>query len=194
MTESDSDAQPQRYGLSSDEVRFPNPIPRLEAPIQFLGDTSMRDTPDVSTDIQQHLNITETTSDEDEEDSLGDDDSSLDEDDDVTKRFKGLEIAELPTGLCYDARMRYHAEVSATTGENVHPEDPRRIFYIYKELCEAGLVAEPPFKKTDLMVNTPLLRIDAREATKEECCLVHTNKHYEFVRHTAGMTLEQLRR
>ena len=153
----------------------------------------MRDTPDVSADIEQHLNIAETTSDEDDEDSLADDDSSVTENDEMTQKLQGLGIAELPTGLCYDARMRYHAEVSATTGENVHPEDPRRIFYIYKELCEAGLVAEPPFKKTDVVVKTPLLRIDAREATKEECCLVHTNNHYEFVRHTAGMTLEQLR-
>ena len=152
----------------------------------------MRDTPDVSAEMREHLNITETTSDEDDEDSLADDDSSVVEEDELVTKVQGLEIAELPTGLCYDERMRYHAEVSATTGENVHPEDPRRIYYIYKELCEAGLVADLRFKKTGLIAKIPLFRIDAREATKEECLLVHTNNHYEFVKHTAGMTFLQL--
>ena len=156
----------------------------------------MRDTPNISADIDAHLHITESTSeeDDDEEDSIEDEDSSAsgDSDDELVQKTRGLSIAELPTGLCYDERMRYHAEISATTGENVHPEDPRRIYYIYKELCEAGLVADPHFKKHDLIVKTPLLRIDAREATKEECCLVHTNNHYEFVKHTAGMPLSEL--
>jgi len=79
--------------------------------------------------------------------------------------------------------MRYHAEVSALSAEAVHPEDPRRIYYIFKELCEAGLVVA---KGYSLMVDQPLLRIDAREATREEIELVHTAEHYDFVRRTAG--------
>jgi histone deacetylase 6 len=187
MAQQSSGQQPLRYEQPLNGSRLPYPVPRLEAPIQLSADTSMGDTPDVSADMDARLNLTSDDDDEDEEDSVLDDDSSLPEDEELVTKICGLKIAELPTGLCYDERMRYHAEVSATTGENVHPEDPRRIYYIYKELCEAGLVADPHFKRSGLLVKTPLLRIDAREATKDECCLVHTNNHYEFVKHTAGM-------
>lgn len=159
--------------------KFPNPIPRLEEPRLTSVDTSMRDTPDVSADIDNRLKI--ETSEEEYEDSLLSDTSS--EPDDASKPPRGLPVAKLPTGLCYDERMRYHAEVAATSGENVHPEDPRRIYYIYKELCEAGLVDD---KKYPPMVEMPLVRIDAREATRDECLLVHTPEHYDFVKSTAG--------
>jgi histone deacetylase 6 len=80
--------------------------------------------------------------------------------------------------------MRYHAEVAATSAENVHPEDPRRIYYIFKELCEAGLVDDKDYPP---MVEQPLKRIDAREATKEEILLIHNEReHYDFVKSTAG--------
>ncbi|KAI9869817.1 MAG: Histone deacetylase hda1, partial [Watsoniomyces obsoletus] len=122
------------------EGRLPNPVPRLEEPIRFSGDTSMSGTPDVSADIREHLHITETSSEEDDEgdDTTSDTNSSI-ESAGLEAKLGGLRLAELPTGICYDERMRYHAEVSASTGENVHPEDPRRIYYIYKELHEAGL-------------------------------------------------------
>lgn len=107
--------------------------------------------------------------------------SSVDDDHHVPQ---GLPTQSLPTGLCYDERMRYHSEVFAPSAEAVHPEDPRRIYYIFKELCEAGLVQA---KGYTVMVAQPLLRIDAREATQEEICLVHTEEHYDFVRSTAGM-------
>jgi histone deacetylase 6 len=81
--------------------------------------------------------------------------------------------------------MRYHAEVASTSENSLHPEDPRRIFYIFKELSEAGLVADPMHPRP--LVPQPLLRIDAREATEAECCLVHTPEHYAFVKATAGM-------
>ena len=126
------------------------------------------------------------------EDELLDDDStdesSIDEDHDVPR---GLTFQALPTGLCYDERMRYHSEVSALSAEAVHPEDPRRIYYIFKELCEAGLVVA---KGYDVMVDQPLLRIDAREATREEITLVHTDEHYDFVKKTAGMLIKALYR
>jgi len=41
-------------------------------------------------------------------------------------------------------------------------------------------------KDYDLLVDQPLLRIDAREATEDEICLVHTPGHYSFVRNTAS--------
>jgi histone deacetylase 6 len=102
----------------------------------------------------------------------------------------GLPTKELPTGLCYDDRMRFHAEVASTSENSLHPEDPRRIFYIFKELSEAGLVADS--KNQRPLVPQPLLRIDAREATEAECCLVHTPDHYAFVRATAGMIFKSL--
>jgi histone deacetylase 6 len=179
---------PNRHilGTASDAL---SPIPRLQEPIQ-LEDTSMRDTPDMSQAMDQRLNFRDS-SDEDEIEESDLEDTASSEDGEGEPKVRGVPISELPTGLCYDDRMRYHAEVAATTGENVHPEDPRRIHFIYKELCEAGLVVAPPFTKADLVVKTPLQMIPARAATKEECCLVHSNIHYEFVKSTAGMTPEQ---
>ena len=40
----------------------------------------------------------------------------------------------IETGLVYDVRMRYHAKVFTSYSEYIdpHPEDPRRIYRIYK--------------------------------------------------------------
>lgn len=94
----------------------------------------------------------------------------------------GLPLASLPSGLCYDVQMRYHCEVRPTS--DVHPEDPRRIYYIYKELCRAGLVDD--IESTRPLVAQPLRRIGARNATEEEISLVHTEAHYAFVKSTKG--------
>ncbi|KAK5103432.1 Histone deacetylase hda1 [Lithohypha guttulata] len=128
----------------------------------------------------------DSTSGEEMNDYESTDESSVDE---SSFQPRGLTTRDLPTGLCYDERMRYHAEVSALSAEAVHPEDPRRIYYIYKELCEAGLVVAKGF---DVMVEQPLLRIDAREATEDEIRLVHTDEQYRFVQHTSRMTNEEL--
>ncbi|KAL1984364.1 hypothetical protein VTN96DRAFT_9225 [Rasamsonia emersonii] len=100
----------------------------------------------------------------------------------------GLPVTSLATGLCYDIRMRYHCEVRPTA--DVHPEDPRRIYYIYKELCRAGLVADP--ESTQPLVPRPLQRIDVREATEEEIQLVHAAEHYTFVESTKDMPDDML--
>ncbi|OJJ43996.1 hypothetical protein ASPZODRAFT_18771 [Penicilliopsis zonata CBS 506.65] len=100
----------------------------------------------------------------------------------------GLPIASLPTGLCYDIRMRYHCEVRPR--DDAHPEDPRRIYYIYKELCRAGLVDDKESSRP--LVPRPLKRIDVRNATEEEICLVHTPDHFLFVESTQGMSDEDL--
>lgn len=101
---------------------------------------------------------------------------------DEAASFKStLRSLSLPTGLCYDVRMRFHSELQPRK-DNVHPEDPRRIFAIYKDLCDAGLVDDPmapgPLRQ-DL-----LLRIPARQATEAEICLIHTKSHYNDMART----------
>ncbi|KAK2789579.1 Histone deacetylase hda1 [Emmonsiellopsis sp. PD_33] len=101
---------------------------------------------------------------------------------------KGLPVGSMATGLCYDIRMRYHCEVKPTL--DVHPEDPRRIYYIYKELCKAGLVDDPESSRP--LVSQPLQRISARDATEEEISLVHDPDHYAFVQSTRDMSEKDL--
>lgn len=110
-----------------------------------------------------------------EEDSLVEDNSDW-----SGEESTGLPLASLPSGLCYDAQMRYHCEVRPTT--EVHPEDPRRIYYIYKELCRAGLVDDPDSSRP--LAPQPLKRIPARNATEAEISLVHTADHYAFIEST----------
>ncbi|KAI9042059.1 histone deacetylase hdaA [Aspergillus affinis] len=108
-------------------------------------------------------------------------------DDDVCVRT-GLPLASLPSGLCYDVQMRYHCEVRPTA--DVHPEDPRRIYYIFKELCRAGLVDDPESSRP--LVARPLSRINARNATEDEIRLVHTPDHFAFVESTKDMSDDEL--
>ena len=164
-----------RTSASANRSGGPSPLRRSPA----------ESTPEIATAISGKLNL-ETASLTDDEDD--DQDSIMD---DVSEEIYfdelpplGLPISALPTGLCYDDRMRYHAEVATINEANYHPEDPRRIYYIHKELCQAGLVDDPYARKP--LTRQPLRRIDAREATEEECCLIHTAAHYEFVQRTSG--------
>jgi histone deacetylase 6 len=174
--------------LSAQRVASPlqNTVPlRAEGHPSLLDAIQMREsgqTPDISNAIDQRLNI--ETSDDTSDDDYSSYETSIDEVDDGKEIVVGLPVAKLPTGLCYDERMRYHAEVQAIEGENIHPEDPRRIYYIYKYLCEAGLVENDNGKRLRTLANPPLYRIDAREATKAECCSVHTEEHYDFIQRT----------
>ncbi|KAF7585373.1 Histone deacetylase hda1 [Aspergillus hancockii] len=120
-------------------------------------------------------------------DSLVEETSDWSEGEDAAA-VRGLPIAHLPSGLCYDVQMRYHCEVRPTA--DVHPEDPRRIYYIYKELCRAGLVDDPESSRP--LVSRPLERISARNATEEEVSLVHTPEHYLFVESTKDMSDDEL--
>lgn len=99
---------------------------------------------------------------------------------DVTK--PGVAVGSLATGLCYDPRMRWHCEVNPSA--DVHPEDPRRIYYIYLTLCKAGLVDSQ--LATRPLVAQPLRRITVRRAQESEIVLIHTEAHYAFVRATKG--------
>ena len=87
-------------------------------------------------------------------------------------------LSELRTGYCYDVRMRYHCELEPPKDRrDYHPEDPRRIFAIYQELCVGGLISDNLLSKNAL-VSKPLQRIDVREASEEEIELVHEVKHW----------------
>ena len=92
----------------------------------------------------------------------------------------------LPTGLCYDVRMRYHCELDPPKQRlDYHPEDPRRIFKIYKELCMAGLVKDE-LLNTGTVIPNPLMPIPAREVTEAEVCLIHDKRHFSFMKTTAS--------
>lgn len=113
-------------------------------------------------------------------DSLVESNSDWSDEEDMVKA--GLPLASLATGLCYDHRMRFHCEVSPQS--DVHPEDPRRIYYIYKELCRAGLVDDDESSRP--LAPKTLQRIAARDATEDEIITIHTDAHYAFVRSTKG--------
>ena len=95
-----------------------------------------------------------------------------------------LQYSTLSTGLCYDARMRFHCELDPPKDRsNYHPEDPRRIYHIYYTLCAAGLV-DDPLTPNGVLVQSPLARISARHVLREEVTLVHEGRHYDFMQRT----------
>lgn len=115
-----------------------------------------------------------------------DEETSDDPDFEHQSRARRLQLAALPTGLCYDVRMRYHCELDPPKQRlDFHPEDPRRIYSIYKEFCLAGLVDDP--QSTRPIVSMPLQRVGARNATRSEICLVHDSKHFDFIESTKGI-------
>ncbi|KAF2145942.1 uncharacterized protein K452DRAFT_220067 [Aplosporella prunicola CBS 121167] len=97
-------------------------------------------------------------------------------------KVDALPYSSNQTGIVYDVRMRFHTEpIDALLDEDdIHPEDPRRILEIFQELAEAGLVETPGNPVAD--VDFALWRINARPATEEEICLVHSKKHYDWVK------------
>ncbi|MCJ1462316.1 Histone deacetylase hda1 [Pseudocyphellaria aurata] len=122
---------------------------------------------------------------------LSDQDSSDDLALDAMPRAYKFPAATLPTGLCYDVRMRYHCELDPPKQRlDFHPEDPRRIYSIYKELCLAGLVDDK--MSTQPIVSRPLQRVNARNATQAEICLVHDTKHFNFIERTKDMSEDML--
>ena len=97
------------------------------------------------------------------------------------------------TGLCYDVRMRYHAKIFTSYFEYIdpHPEDPRRIYRIYKILAENGLINDPTLSGVDDLGDL-MLKIPVRAATSEEILEVHTKEHLEFIESTEKMSREEL--
>ncbi|RYP67997.1 hypothetical protein DL771_006920 [Monosporascus sp. 5C6A] len=102
----------------------------------------------------------------------------------------------LPTGVCYDDRMKLHANADFGHAPH-HPEDPRRVEEIMKTFKKAGLVfTGPDTELLDILRNTPIKymwRIAAREATKQEICTVHTAGHYDWVQDLSNMSTRDLR-
>ena len=84
------------------------------------------------------------------------------------------------TGLVYDAQMRFHAELNSDE-DDIHPEDPRRIWEIYNELVKAGLVDDDQAPAEYSSKPFKLWRIPARLAEAAEIALVHTPEHYQWV-------------
>ncbi|KAI1480550.1 histone deacetylase [Daldinia eschscholtzii] len=102
----------------------------------------------------------------------------------------------LPTGCCYDDRMKLHANADFGPSPH-HPEDPRRIEEIMKMFKKAGLVfTGPDSDLLEILRETPtkyMWRIPARSATKSEVCTVHTARHYDWVQNLSQMSTRELR-
>lgn len=137
------------------------------------------------------------------EENLIQDDIEMNGNSEVLKRKRSTPIvssnppqllyANLKTGFCYDVRMRYHAKIVTSAYDYVdpHPEDPRRIYRVYKSLAEAGLVIDPKLEGLE-EVGDLMLKIPIREARDDEILLVHTKEHLEFIKSTTKMTRKEL--
>ncbi|KIV98406.1 hypothetical protein, variant 8 [Verruconis gallopava] len=103
-----------------------------------------------------------------------------------------LPYASQRTGLVYDPRMRFHTELEIDEDEEIHPEDPRRIYEIYNDLVQAGLVVVEGQEVDERLKPYKLIRIPAREAEAGEICLVHSQRHYEWMTTLKSLPKEQL--
>lgn len=111
----------------------------------------------------------------------------------VPHKKPALFYTPLKTGLVYDVRMRYHAKIFTSYFEYIdpHPEDPRRIYRIYKRLAEAGLIVDPSLLGSE-DIGPLMVKIPAREASDDEILQVHTAEHLRHILLTEAMTREQL--
>lgn len=103
------------------------------------------------------------------------------------ERNLALPVSSLKTGLCYDVRMMYHTQIF----ENEHPEQPKRIFLIYKALVDAMLLVDPEISGVSEEPGL-MTRIGAREVTYEEAMLAHSEEHWEYLASTAGTWLGEI--
>ncbi|CAD0054141.1 unnamed protein product [Aureobasidium pullulans] len=91
------------------------------------------------------------------------------------------------TGLVYDVRIRFNVEVRPEVNQGVHPEDPRRIYAIYKELVDAGLVDDPSTgvhpedPRRIYAIYKELVDAGLVDDPSTEVCAVHSERHWEFV-------------
>ena len=170
----------QRYAIPDSVEEHQNPATRrLQEP--------SRESSVLANNVANHLSI--ETSEDPVQQGL---DDFIDELDDADHRPTAPYVSSLPTGICYDVRMRYHCELDPPKqSRDFHPEDPRRIFKIYKELCMAGLINDPMLNNGNLIPN-PLLRINARNVSESEVCLVHDKKHWDFMVTTASSYATEL--
>lgn len=111
----------------------------------------------------------------------------------VPHKKPNLFYSPLKTGVVYDVRMRYHAKIFTSYFEYIdpHPEDPRRIYRIYKKLAEAGLIQDTSLSGSE-EIGPLMVKIPIREATAAEILEVHTKDHLKFISLTEAMTRDQL--
>ncbi|CAN8103481.1 unnamed protein product [Discula destructiva] len=104
---------------------------------------------------------------------------------------------QLSTGLCYDDRMKLHANADFG-GKPHHPEDPGRIEHIFGKFKKEGLLFKgTPAEALAIKNINPteyMWRIPARSATENEICTVHTPTHYAWVRNLSTKSTAELRR
>lgn len=107
-------------------------------------------------------------------------------------RRRGL----LPTGCCYDDRMKLHMNADFSPNTH-HPEDPRRIHEIFKAFKKNGLVYTGPESELPRIIrDCPtryMWRIAARPATREEICLAHSPEHLRWVENLDNASTAELR-
>ncbi|KAI2641993.1 histone deacetylase [Xylaria nigripes] len=162
-------------------------------------DQSMVDAPSNGVAVSHHPSPSSNGDDgsnppEDDKDSpMGNGQTTTDGEDYIESvRRRGF----LPTGCCYDDRMKLHANADFGPTPH-HPEDPRRIEEIMKTFKKAGLIyTGPDSELLDILRDSPtkyMWRIPAREATKQEICTVHTPGHYDWVESLSHMSTRDLR-
>lgn len=102
----------------------------------------------------------------------------------------------LPTGCCYDVRMKMHMNADFSPSSH-HPEDPRRIHEIFKAFKRTGLVySGPDSELPTILKNSPtkfMWRIPARDATPEEILLAHSPEHLAWVQRLDTLSTVELR-
>ncbi|OAA55920.1 histone deacetylase [Niveomyces insectorum RCEF 264] len=126
----------------------------------------------------------------------GDEDEDDNEDDSLGYPVDFKRRGLLPTGCCYDDRMKLHANADFGPGQH-HPEDPARISEIMAAFKRAGLVYTGPDAELVKIVHTSptkyMWRIAARDATKEEILLAHHPRHYYWVKGLSEKPTYELR-
>lgn len=130
-------------------------------------------------------------------DDMGDrDDSDSQPDSTDQPDIRAPRRSQLPTGLCYDDRMKLHANADFG-GKPHHPEDPGRIEHIFGKFKKEGLIfSGTPSEALEIKITNPtryMWRIAARSATEREICTVHTTAHYSWVRSLSTKSTAELR-
>jgi len=101
-------------------------------------------------------------------------------------KFQPLPVSSTQSGLVYSNLMRFHTETvnTAQDEDDIHPEDPRRIWVIYEELVKAGLVDDPRVQGPG--VDFKLWWIQFESATPADIALVHKPEYWNWVAQLEG--------
>jgi histone deacetylase 6 len=160
-------------------------------------DQSMSDAPETNGISHVHGPLGDAP--DTENGSMSEEFEEIEEEDETDAEAQPLKIkrtALLPTGCCYDNRMKLHVNVDFTPHAH-HPEDPRRIEEIVKAFKRSGLLYTGPEEDLPrIIASMPtkyMWRIGAREATKAEILTAHTPAHYDWVEDLSNRTYAELR-